>query len=261
MSQPSRTLTTRLRRLLLPERGRPDGLRNSTFMQALTDDERALVTRVHPLSLTNPERIIATHDAVEYALRRKVPGALVECGVWRGGMVLAMILTLQENGVDDRDVYLYDTFEGMTTPSKDDVAVLDGESAVTTWEAAQATGERPWEAFFGEESFSLEGVQNVIYGTGYPPKHIHFVVGAVEETLPDAAPEAIALLRLDTDWYESTRHELVHLYPRLSDGGVLIIDDYGHWLGCRKAVDEYFASVRPPLLVRTDYTARMGVKH
>ena len=84
----------------------------------------------------------------------------------------------------------------------------------------------------------------------------------VEDTIPAAAPEALALLRLDTDWYESTRHELVHLYPRIATGGVLIIDDYGHWEGARRAVDEYFASAAPPVLLhRVDYTARMAVKH
>ena len=86
--------------------------------------------------------------------------------------------------------------------------------------------------------------------------------GPVEETLPKTAPDRLALLRLDTDWYESTRHELVHLYPRLVDGGVLIVDDYGHWEGCRRAVDEYFAAEADPVLLsRVDYTARIAIKH
>ena len=71
-------------------------------------------------------------------------------------------------------------------------------------------------------------------------------------------PERIALLRIDTDWYESTRHELVHLYPRLSPGGVLIIDDYGHWQGARKAVDEYFQAGL--FLNHIDYTGRLAIK-
>ena len=83
----------------------------------------------------------------------------------------------------------------------------------------------------------------------------------MEDTLPEQAPSRIALLRLDTDWYESTRHELIHLYPRLSQGGVLIVDDYGHWDGCRLAVDEYFATEADPvLLTRIDYTGRICVK-
>jgi hypothetical protein len=91
---------------------------------------------------------------------------------------------------------------------------------------------------------------------------VRFIRGPVEETVPGQTPSRLALLRLDTDWYESTRHELHHLYPRLADGGVLIIDDYGHWEGCRRAVDEYFAaSPTPPLLHRIDYAARIAIKH
>jgi hypothetical protein len=83
----------------------------------------------------------------------------------------------------------------------------------------------------------------------------------VEETLPTHVPERIALLRLDTDWYESTHHELVHLFPLLSPGGILIVDDYGHWAGARKAVDDYLAANAPGLyLHRVDYTVRLAVK-
>ena len=105
-----------------------------------------------------------------------------------------------------------------------------------------------------------ENEQNV-FSTGYPKERIHFIKGKVEETLPKHAPGKIALLRLDTDWYESTAHEMTHLYPRLSENGVLIIDDYGHWQGARQAVDEYFARQEfRPLLTRMDYSARMLVK-
>ena len=91
--------------------------------------------------------------------------------------------------------------------------------------------------------------------------HVHFVPGPVEQTLPDHAPDPIAILRLDTDWYASTRHELEHLFPRVAPGGVLIVDDYGHWEGARRAVDEYFArSDDRILLQRIDYTGRIGVK-
>ena len=95
--------------------------------------------------------------------------------------------------------------------------------------------------------------------TGYPPEWVAYVEGLVEETITRSAPTRIALLRLDTDWYESTHHELVHLYPQLERGGVLIVDDYGHFAGARKAVDEYFAD-DPILLSRIDYTGRMAVK-
>jgi hypothetical protein len=104
-------------------------------------------------------------------------------------------------------------------------------------------------------------VKQAVYSTGYNRDKFHFVQGMVEDTLPEKAPEQIALLRLDTDWYESTRHELIHLFPRLSRGGVLIIDDYGDWEGARKAVDEYIAQHNVAILLnRIDHTGRIGVK-
>jgi hypothetical protein len=107
----------------------------------------------------------------------------------------------------------------------------------------------------------LEQVKEVLYGTGYPKERIHFVPGKIEETLPDSAPETISLLRLDTDWYASTKHELIYLFPRLSKAGVIVIDDYGHWRGARQACDEYFAENRVPILLnRIDYTGRIALK-
>jgi hypothetical protein len=108
---------------------------------------------------------------------------------------------------------------------------------------------------------ALEDVQANMATTGIDDARLRFVKGPVEETIPASAPERIALLRLDTDWYESTRHELEHLWDRLSPNGVLVIDDYGHWAGARKAVDDFFAG-RPdaPMLARLDYTGRIAVK-
>jgi hypothetical protein len=107
----------------------------------------------------------------------------------------------------------------------------------------------------------VEEVRAAVLSTGYPAERVHMVEGKVEDTLPGAAPERIAVLRLDTDWYASTKHEMEQLYPRLSPGGVLILDDYGHYEGARQAVDEYFAEHGGrPLLSRVDYTGRVGVK-
>jgi hypothetical protein len=226
----------------------------------LTPEERELIARVRPYSMTSAERLIGTIDAVDYVVDRGIEGALVECGVWRGGSVLAMILRLQRLGVRDRDVYLYDTFEGMTAPAEVDTSAFD-EPALLTWSRARTAGSTAWGYLFEPETFGLHHVQALLAGTGYPSERIHFIEGRVEHTLPGTAPAKIALLRLDTDWYESTRHELVHLYPNVAPGGVLIIDDYGHWDGCRKAVDEYFSSeASPVLLTRIDYTGRMAVK-
>lgn len=232
-----------------------------TVASSLTDDERALLDECRPFTMVSPERLMATVDAVEHVVRRDVPGALVECGVWRGGSILAMIRTLQRLGVTDRDVYLCDTFTGMTAPSAEDTSDFD-PPAEATFEQATASGDRAWSGLFGEGVFGLDQVRGLIGGSGYPAERVHFVVGDVLETLPAAAPESIAVLRLDTDWYDSTRHELECLYPRLGRGGVLIIDDYGHWQGAKKAFDDYFADRDDrPLLSRTDYTGRMGLKY
>ena len=108
---------------------------------------------------------------------------------------------------------------------------------------------------------SLDEVTRNVLGTGYPADRVRFVEGLVEDTIPEQAPEEIAVLRLDTDWYESTRHQLVHLYPRLSSGGVLILDDYGCWLGARQAVDEYIEEHGLHLLLtRIDSSGRLVVK-
>jgi O-methyltransferase len=229
------------------------------LLEVSAEDLR-IVEQALPFSMTGGPRLLALVDAVRYVIRRGVPGAFVECGVWRGGSVLAMILTLQDLGVADRNIYLYDTFEGMTMPTEHDVSAFD-PPALDTWQYANDGQRRPWGELFTPESFNEAAVRSLLLETGYPSDLVHFVRGPVEETLPRNAPDELALLRLDTDWYESTRHELVHLFPRLRSGGVLIIDDYGHWQGARRAVDEYLTSEHPPLLLsRIDYTGRIAVK-
>lgn len=226
----------------------------------LADWENRIIEEALPYTMTSPARLVATMDAVAYACRKKVPGALAECGVWRGGSVLAMIRTLQHHGVTDRDVYLFDTFEGMTRPGEQDTSIFDAP-ALETWDKSEEAGETPWPYLFNPKIFNLDSLQSLMAATGYPLDRIHFVKGRVEETLPRDAPGTLAVLRLDTDWYESTWCELVHLYPRIAKSGVLIIDDYGHWDGCRKAVDKYFEEcAEPVLLSRTDYCGRIAIK-
>ena len=230
-------------------------------VRGLSPEDLEIIERALPYTMTGHARLAALVDGVRYCVRREVPGAFAECGVWRGGSVLAMILTLQELGVSDRDIHLYDTFEGMTEPTEHDVSPVS-EPALETWKRSERSDRRPWQELFDPELFNEEQVRAKLLSTGYPADHLHFIKGPVEETLPVHAPAQLALRRLDTDWYESTRHELEHLYPRLMDGGVLIVDDYGHWAGCRRAVDEYFQREgRPLLLSRIDYTGRMAVKH
>lgn len=222
--------------------------------------DEEILREVRPHTMTSPLRVEALLAAVRHVVARDVPGAFVECGVWRGGSVLAMVRQLQRLGRHDRDLFLYDTFEGMTEPTEHDTSAFD-PPAREVWEGAAAAQERPWAGLFDHEVFNEHQVGELLRATGYPDERLHLVKGPVETTLPDHAPAELAILRLDTDWYESTLHELMHLYPRLSPGGVLIIDDYGHWDGCRRAVDEYFSTqAAPVLLQRVDYTGRLAVK-
>jgi O-methyltransferase len=212
------------------------------------------IERVAPYTQTTPEGVAATCQATEYVVKSGIVGACVECGVWKGGSMMAIALTLLRLGDTGRDLYLFDTFAGMPEPGEADVTVR-GASATGTWERKRRGDVNDW------NYVSLDDVRDTLLATGYPGDRLHFVKGRVEETLPDAAPPEIALLRLDTDWYESTRHELVNLFPRLSPHGVLIIDDYGFWRGARKATDEYFESQGIPIMLsRIDVGARIAVK-
>ena len=223
----------------------------------IDESDRRIVERALPNTMTGVLRLLGLVTSVRYVVGARIEGAFAECGVWRGGSVVAMIETLAELGVDDRDIYLYDTFEGMTEPTAEDTSAMDG-SATEAWEESKG---RPYQELFNPEAFDEAIVRENVLGTGYPAERVHFVRGPVEETIPGTVPDRIALLRLDTDWYESTRHELEHLYPRLESGGVLIVDDYGHWEGCRRAVDEYFSGAAEPVLLnRIDYTGRVAVK-
>jgi O-methyltransferase len=256
---PSRLIDATLRRI----RGRPtaEAEARASEWSGIDAADRAIVEQALPYTMTSVARLHAVVQSVRYLARRGVTGDFAECGVWRGGSVLAMILTLQELGARPRDVYLYDTFEGMTAPTELDTSAVD-PPALETWNAARADGKRAWHEMFGPDVFDEQSVRETLLATGYPEERVHVVKGKVEETIPAHAPARLALLRLDTDWYESTRHELHELYPRLADGGVLIIDDYGHWEGARRAVDEYFAEQAEPLLLnRIDYTGRIAVKH
>lgn len=219
----------------------------------LSDAERKIVLQVKPFTLTSVERIAALLNAVNHVVDKKIPGDVAECGVWRGGSMMTVALTLLARGDASRELFLYDTFEGMSAPTEHDRS-FDGVSAAEHLERA-ARGTGVWcEA-------GLEDVQANLFSTGYPREKIHFVKGKVEDTIPGTIPSHLALLRLDTDWYESTRHELQHLFPRLDAKGILIIDDYGHWQGARKAVDEYFRDQRHEVFLhRIDSTGRILVR-
>ena len=220
-------------------------------------DERLCTTieTVAPHTMTSTEKLAALVEATRYVVHHRVPGEIVECGVWRGGSMQAVALTLLELGSADRELHLFDTFEGMPPPSEKDTRAT-GKGSVSADEllAESDKDSRMWAIA------PLDGVKAVMSQTGYPAELVHYHPGLVEDTTPDQAPGTIAILRLDTDWYASTKHELTHLYDRLSPGGVLILDDYGDWEGARKATDEWLAETGEQIFLAPMGTGCIGIK-
>lgn len=211
-----------------------------------------IAKKVEPYTMTSRARVAGLCSAIEYVTRRKIPGDFVECGVWRGGSSMAAAWALSHVGDLSRSLHLFDTFEGMPPPTELDRR-HDGMAADEIL-AGEAEDSGYW------ARASLDDVQHNLAMTNYPAAKINYIKGKVEDTIPSSLVGQIAVLRLDTDWYESTKHELEHLFPLLVEGGVLIIDDYGFWRGARRAVDDYFEQHRSILLARVDETGRMGIK-
>jgi O-methyltransferase len=222
---------------------------------AFTDSEpafRSLYDRVKSCTMTSIERLYAMHKATDYIVRAGIPGAFVECGVWRGGSMMMSALTLLALNDPDRQLMLFDTFAGHPEPNLE----RDGKLFHDEWQKRlRSDGSTEWGAA------SIDEVWTNIESTGYPLENVELIKGKVQDTIEDHIPEAIALLRLDTDWYDSTAHELKHFYPRLQKGGVLLIDDYGCMAGQRTAVDEYIAENNITLLLnRIDFAGRVALK-
>lgn len=214
-----------------------------------------IIRKVVPYTMTSPERLVSLIRAIRYVVQNRIPGDIVECGVWKGGSMMAAALTLMALQATEKNLYLFDTFDGMTGPGEHDVS-YEGIPAGKLLQHSDKTEDVAIWAYS-----PLESVKKNVLSIGYEERKIHFIKGPVEDTIPGGAPAEISLLRLDTDWYESTHHELTHLYPRLARGGILIVDDYGHWQGARKATDQYIAEHKLPLfLSRIDYTGRIAVK-
>lgn len=242
-----------------------DSIGKNRFLRAITrlplherfpeaDQETlAILKRARPFSMTTAENLWSSIKVVEYIEAKGLPGHIVEAGVWRGGQAMAMGLMLKRLG-STRPIWLYDTFQGMPAPTEADVNVKGHTASEFFDKLARGDGYSDW--VFA----SRTDVERNLAATGY--SHFRLIEGMVEDTLADPrnVPETVAFLRLDTDWYESTRIELETLYPRVSDGGILVIDDYGPWKGARKAVDEYFQG-ETILLQYVDRGARMVIKH
>ncbi|MFM9367034.1 TylF/MycF/NovP-related O-methyltransferase [Streptomyces sp. Da 82-17] len=228
---------------------KPKGL---VFPDDYDDEAKAIIREVKPRTMTSPEKLNAFILAIRHVVAHDIPGDIVECGVWRGGSMQACAKTLLSLGATDRHLYLFDTYEGMTPPTEVDVR-RDGRPAQELLEI-QGKDRPIWAVA------DLDDVKSGFESVPYPEERMHYVVGKVEETVPDQAPEQISILRLDTDWYASTKHELDHLYDRLSPGGVLLIDDYGYWQGSRQAVDEFLERTGERLLLLRMDEGRIAVK-
>ncbi len=227
--------------------------KNDGVIPDMDPDFYPLYLQCKPYTMTKVERMYALYKAVEYVAVNKIEGDFVECGVWRGGSSMMIALTLQKYGITDKAIYMYDTYEGMSQPTENDVDFKGNKAARLL--KINTIDKDIW------CYATLDEVKNNMKSTKYPMQNIKFIVGKVEETIPNEIPKRISLLRLDTDWYESTNHEMNHLFPLLSKTGVLILDDYGHWQGAKKAVDDYVKKHNIALLLnRIDYSARIGIK-
>lgn len=213
-----------------------------------------IITICKPYTMTARSNLNAIIEAVRYLDRNKINGALVECGVWRGGCVMAMAESHRLwSGQISREIYLYDTFEGMSKPT--DLDIRDnGINAVDTFQEYELE-DRKW------CYASYEDVNENLKKLDIDLNKVRLIKGMVEDTIPLSTPESIALLRLDTDWYESTKHCMEHLFPLLVKGGVLILDDYGTWEGAKQAVDEYIEKYNVPILLNAvNKTVRVAIK-
>ena len=208
-------------------------------------------------TMTEVSSLVNTLKSCKYAVENDIPGDFVECGVWRGGHGIVAKKVFERMN-SEKKVWMFDTFEGMTKPTEIDVDPRNKNAALPEYIARSKTSHTEW------CYSSLEEVQRNFISFDIDPDEITFIKGDVCETLSDCSnlPKSICVLRLDTDWYKSTKIELEVLYPLLCDKGVLIVDDYGAWEGARKAVDEYFEKSKyKPLFNVVNMSARSAIKH
>ena len=219
--------------------------------------EKKIILKSLKYSMTTSIRMWALLQSAKEVLKKKIKGDFVECGVWRGGNIILLKNILEQHKIK-KNVYGFDTFQGMTEPTRHDVDTENNSASILM----KNTNKNDQEFSIWAYS-SLEKTKKNIYKNIKSKKNLKLIQGKVEDTLviKENVPKKISLLRLDTDWYESTKIELEILYPLLQKGGILIIDDYGHFKGCRKAVDEYFSKHKKrPLLHYVDYTCRLIIK-
>jgi hypothetical protein len=199
----------------------------------------SLFRRVRPITMCSYARLQSLHRAVLYIDKNNIPGDIVECGVAHGGSAALMALSSKSGA---RKLWMFDTFQGLPEPSSE-----NPDQPIAS-------------AYTGAFRASPEAVRSSFRKLGIDANAI-IVPGLFENTLPNCGIESIALLHVDGDWYESVRTTLEHLYDRVSPGGIIQFDDYGHWAGARRAVDEFMNArgIAQPLR-RIDFSGRQLTK-
>lgn len=212
----------------------------------------AAIYRVMPYTLVGIGGLEATYRLARLANEREIPGAFVELGVARGGAAALLAgVAFDQGSKIERKVWLFDSFEGLPEPTKDDFQA-NGESGAITGHHVRPL---PKGSCLGQ----LEEVQHLMFQEfAFPRNRVELVKGWFQDTLPLRGKEigAIAVLRIDGDWYESTKCCLENLYDQVTRGGVVIVDDYKSCFGCEKAVDEFLA--RRGLAPRLELDGRGG---
>lgn len=236
------------------------GIPRSESTAEATDEHLKIMDICSKYTMTARSRQWALIQSIQWIANENIEGDIVECGVWKGGNLILCGLMLKTLNLN-RLIWGYDTFAGMSEPSEHDYKIYDnklGDSSLVRdkWLATRkAQGITSWNYEAKDKvasSFSKE------VGTG----NLKLISGKVEDTLAVESnlPEKVSILRLDTDFYESTKVELEVLFPRLEKGGVLIIDDYGCYAGAKKAIDEFFEEYGYVWLHRVDYSCRLYIK-
>jgi hypothetical protein len=213
-----------------------NNLEDSIPIEAL-EHEINLINRAKNYSMTDYKNLYLSTQAIKYIAENNIAGDIVECGVWKGGHII-IFKSLCEKYELSKKIFAFDTFEGMTVSVEKDINYNEEKASdlLNKNVITKNDGDNIW------CYASLDAVKKNIVNLVGSIANINFIKGDVCETLKVTSnlPKKISLLRLDTDFYESTKIELEILYPLLQEGGLLIIDDYGYWKGAKKAVDEYF---------------------